>query len=344
MSKQIAFGLDIGSSTIKAVSLKHSGDKFAVDFIAVSPSLQKGMQSESLADLQNVAAEIKKMLSEAGVKSQLVNISLPESQIYTKIIEMPMAAEKDLVSALKWEMEQYIPLPPDQVRTDYQILAGGDAQNSKVNIFLVAAPIALIQKYEKVLELAGLTAQTIETEIISVLRALSPLVATPQASIIVNIGATNTNIAVVKNGILNTAFSIDLGGRAITRAIAADLGIDVNEAETYKKAYGLNKQAFEGKIGQSLNPILEAMASDIKKTMFAYKEKSGGDEVKQIVLSGGTALLPGIDVYFTNTLSTQVVVGRCWSSYNVQNVPEEIMYDAPSFNVVCGLALKDYFD
>lgn len=345
MSKTIAFGLDIGKSSIKAVSFKKAGDKFELEFASVAPPFNKGIDSESLADHQKLAELIKKMITDAGIKNTHVNISLPENQIYTKIIDMPFISDKELSSALKWELEQYIPLPLEQVRTDSQVLSISDVGGTRrMSVFIVAAPIHLIQKYEQVLEMAGLTAQTVETEIISSIRALSPLFAQPQPSILVSIGSSTTGVAIVKGGMLESVFTIDLGGLAITRAIASDLGISMEEAENYKKAYGLNKEAFEGKIGQSLNPILESIAGDIKKALFSYREKNSNIEIQQIVLSGGTSLLPGIDVFFTNVLGSQVVVGRCWNVWNIPNVPEEIMYDAPAFNVVAGLALKDYFD
>lgn len=340
-----AFGLDIGTTSMKAVSLKKTGEKYEVDFIAVAPANEKLILSESPVDQQKLAGQIRKMLDDAGVKMNLVNISLPENQTYSKIIEMPAISEKELASALKWEMEQYIPLPLDQVRTDYQILAESANGNTKtITVFIVAAPTTLIDRYEKVLEMASLTPATIETEVISVLRSLLPQVNTPEASMIVNLGASMTNIAIVKGGVLKTVFSVDLGGLAITRAISTDLGISMPEAENYKKAYGLNQEAFEGKIGRALNPILESIAGDIKKAIFSYKEKNQNEDVSQIVLSGGTSLLPGIDVFFTNTLNTQVVVGRCFNAYDVSNVPQEILYDAPSYNVVTGLALRDFFD
>lgn len=345
MSKTVAFGLDIGKSSIKAVSFKKNGDKFELEFASVAPPFNKGIDSESLADHQKLSELIKKMITDAGVKNTHVNISLPENHIYTKIIEMPFISEKELPTALKWELEQYIPLPLDQVRTASQILSVVDAGGAKrMNVFIVAAPINLIQKYEQVLEMAGLTAQTIETEIISAIRALTPLFPPNQPSMLISIGSSTTSVAIVKGGLLEAVFTVDLGGLAITRAIASDLGISMEEAENYKKAYGLNKEAFEGKIGQSLNPILDSIAGDIKKALFSYREKNNNLEIQQIVLSGGTSLLPGIDVFFTNALNSQVVIGRCWNIWNIPNVPEEIMYDAPSFNVVAGLALKDYFD
>jgi Tfp pilus assembly PilM family ATPase len=119
------------------------------------------------------------------------------------------------------------------------------------------------------------------------------------------------------------------------------LAVELGQADAYKKAYGLSKDAFEGKIGKSLFPILESILGDIKKTLLLYKDKNPNQSVTQIILSGGTAQLPGIDIYFTNQLNIQVVLGNALQVYDIKNVPPQVESDALSFNVVTGLALKD---
>ena len=335
------FGLDIGTTSIKALSLKKGGNSFAIETLGLGPAPQRGIMSESVEDLHAFAQAVKQVIESANIKQKEVNIALPESQVYTKIIEMPSLSEKELAAALKYEMEQYIPLPLDQVKTDWQVLSPSTAQNKTSRILLVAASLSLIRKYEAVMDEIGLVPLTIETEMLSVHRSIFPLVNTASSNMIVHMGAATTNIAVVENGELIMVFTVDKGGIAITRAISLDLGIDLGQADSYKKAYGLNKDAFEGKIGKSLFPILESILGDIRKTMLLYKEKNPNQPITQMILSGGSAQLPGVDIYFTNQLNIQVVLGSSFQVYDMQNVPPEVGTDSLSFNVVSGLALKD---
>lgn len=338
MSKR--FGLDIGTTSVKVVSLNKQKDNFVLDAIGFSPVAVNSILSESPVDQQVLADSVKNLLTQAGIKEKEVNLAIPESSVYTKIIEMPNLSDQELSAALRWEMEQYIPMPLDQVRTDWQVIRKAEAGQQMMDVLLVAAPLTTINKYETVLSLAELTAVNVETEIISVHRALHPLVVN-MPSIIVHLGATTTDIAVVKDGLLNMVFSIGVGGLAITRAIALDLGIDPKQAEEYKRAYGLTKDTFEGKIGKSLYPIMESIVGDIKKAMLSYKQKHNNEEIKQVVLSGGNAMLPGLDVFLTNTLNTQVVLGNCWDINEIQNVPDQVRMDFSRYNVVVGLALRD---
>ena len=187
----------------------------------------------------------------------------------------------------------------------------------------------------------NLRPESIESEVISVHRALLPLVNNTSSHMILHIGANTSSICIVKQGIIKTIISIPFGGTTISRAISLDLGIDSVQAENYKRAYGLNQDAFEGKIGKALAPILQSIVGDVKKTMLSFREKNANETISQIVLSGGSSLLPGLDVFFTNNLSTQVVLGNCFAAYNMGNVPKELIIQAPSFNVIVGLALRN---
>lgn len=348
------FGLDIGSTSIKSALVKKVGSEFTLESIAVSPSTPKGIISESLVDLEALADATRKMLISANLKTVNVAFSLPESQVYTKVIEMPLLSNQELSAALKFEMEQYIPLPLDQVKTDWVILGkteslsspGGGADvheqagKKTMDVMIIAAPLNIINKYEKLSEMLNLKPESIESEVISVHRALLPLVNNTSSHMILHIGANTSSICIVKQGIIKTIISIPFGGTTITRAISLDLGIDSAQAESYKRAYGLNQDAFEGKIGKALEPLLQSIVGDVKKTMLSFREKNANEAISQMVLSGGSSLLPGLDVFFTNNLSTQVVLGNCFAAYSMGNVPQELAIQAPSFNVVVGLALR----
>lgn len=340
--KAKTFGLDIGTTSIKAVSLKDEQKKITVESLAVSPFTAKNILSESQINQQTIASSIKEMLEIAQIKTRNVNVSIPASQVYTKIIEMPELSEKELATSLSWEMEQYIPLPLNQVRTDWQILDHFTKAGQKtMSVLIIAASVTVLQKYENILTLAGLKPASIETEMVSVHRALSPLLRVNESTLIVHLGSSTTNISISSGKVLRLIATIGLGGLAITRALSSDLGISSSQAEELKKTYGLKNDAFEGKVGKSLHPILESIIADIKRAILTYKEKNQNASINQVILSGGSALLPGIDAFFIENLGLQVVIGNTFSLYQIGNVPEEILEESSSYNVVVGLALRD---
>lgn len=340
--KSNTFGLDIGTTSIKAVSLKLDQKKITVESVAVSPFTAKSILSESQINQQTISASIKEMLSIAQIKTKDVNVSIPASQVFTKIIEVPELSEKELASSLSWEMEQYIPLPLNQVRTDWQILDHFSKSGQKtMSVLIIAASLTILQKYENILNISGLKPASIETEMISIHRALSPMLSANETSLIVHLGSSTTNISITSDKVLRFVATIGLGGLAITRAISSDLGIASSQAEELKKIYGMDNTTLDGKIGAALHPILEAIIADIKRAILTYREKNQGTSINKVILSGGSALLPGINKFFADSLGLPVSIGNTFTLFQIGNVPEEILAESPSYNVVVGLALRD---
>lgn len=334
-------GLDVGNNTIKVASLAKNADTYSLEAIAQIASPPKGISSDAVLDLQTLSQTIKQLIASSRIKTNTVALALPENAVFTKVIEMPQLSQTELSAALKFEMEQYIPLPIDKVKTDWQILGTSEeGQNKTMSVMLIAAPILLLDKYQKIMDMANLTAESIESEIISVHRALLPLISGAVSNMIVHMGATSTTIAIVRGGIIKMVFTINQGGDALTRSISIELGFDMQQAENYKRTYGFSQNQMDGKIGKVLATPVASIVADIKKTMLSYREKYNNENIKQIILSGGSAVLPGLDVVMSNALSTQVILGSAFAAYNMQNVPQELVAESPSYNVVVGLSLR----
>lgn len=337
------FGLDIGTTSIKVVWFLQQKEGLLLSAALSASTPPKGMLSESPVDLEMMAQAIKQIIEEGKIITPYVNVALPENQVYTKVIDMPALSDKELSSAIYWEAEQHIPVPLPNITLDWKVLEKPkEAQTEeKMRVLLVGAPTALLNKYQKILGMAGLTITSMETEILSAIRAL--ISKESPNTLIAQIGAVNTSLAIVKNGIVVFVYSVPTGGIAISRAIAADFGFTTDQAEAYKKTYGVSKEALEGKIGKTAQPVLMSIISEIKKSLSFYNEKYKNDAaVKQILLSGGTAKLPGVDAFFADAIGIETVVANPWTVLGSQNVAKEILDNATDYTIAVGLALRDY--
>lgn len=337
------FGLDIGTTSIKVVWFSQQKEGLLLNTALSRPTPPKGMLSESPVDLEMMAQAIKQIVEEGKITTPYVNVALPENQVYTKVVDMPALSDKELSSAIYWEAEQHIPVPLPNITLDWKVLEKPkEAQTEeKMQVLLVGAPTALLTKYQKIFGMAGLTITSMETEILSAIRAL--ISKESPNTLIAQIGAVNTSLAIIKNGIVVFVYSIPTGGVAISRAIAADFGFTTDQAEAYKKVYGVSKEVLEGKIGQTAQPILMSIISEIKKALAFYNEKYKNEAaVKQILLSGGTAKLPGVDAFFAEAIGIEAVVANPWTVLGSQNVAKEILDNATDYTIAVGLALRDY--
>jgi len=342
MTKQKAFGLDIGSNTTKAVWLAKAEHGFYLQSALTVQTPSHGMSSESPLDQEEMAKTIRTVVDSAKISTRFVNIALPESLVYTKVIETPMLSDKELSSAIYWEAEQYIPVPLSTITLDYKVLYRPEAKAAgrMMQILLVGAPTALVDKYEKVLGLAGLSLNIVETELLSLARAIIVEDTFP-STLLVSVGAISTSLAIVRGGVLVFAYSLPVGGLAISRAIAADLGFAIQQAEEYKKAYGLADSALGGKIGKVTEPILSSVLTEIKKAFAFYNAKYPDDPIKQIILAGGSAKLPGLTTYLTQNTGVETAIANPWKLLVAQEVPKDIIENASEYTVAAGLAMRE---
>lgn len=337
---KILLGIDVGSQTIKAVQL--SKDRkvrlLSAGFIA-TPKIEADLVGRT--DEQIIANSIKQLVHDMKLSTSEVSLSLPSYKVVTQVIETPMMSEKELESSIAWEAEQYIPLPLNKVKLDYTIISSNEAAK-KMKILLVAAPISLIEKYMRIMANSGLNPIAIETEIFAAARSINHSLPTLPNILLVSIGATNTEIAIIKNQMLSLTRTYPIGGNTLTRAISEELGFDFNQAEEYKKTYGIEEDKLEGKLSKIMSPFFANLFSEVDKTISYFREESPNEELMTLVISGGTAKLPGLMLATTKNIGVNSQVSNPFINLEVdQNVLASLNPDAPIYTTAVGLALRE---
>lgn len=344
MSK-VVVGLDIGFSSIKVVALEKEDPLYKLVSLGTIAAPQPGMVSDSEAELEAVADAIKKLLAAAQIESKEVIAALPETKVFTRVIDdLPYLSDGELPSAIKYASEEFIPMPIAEVNLYWQVLSRTSPKENptKTVVFVIASPKNVVNKYVKVLNLAGLKPKALETEIIAVSRSLIGNNPFSPSTLIVQMGATTTDLAVVSNGLILLTRSISTGGLALTRTIAQHFNFELSQAEEYKKVYGLSEDQLEGKVYEILAPIVDVILGEIRRVVQAFDSKHPGSQIKRIVLSGGGAKTPGLVIYLANKLGLEVQEADPW--YFVakeKSVVTKLASEAPLYSVAVGLALRE---
>lgn len=334
-------GLDIGSKTIKTVELQKNGASFSLAASGiVGYSGNPVARMEDPKEISAVAQVIKKLHSEAGVSGRDVVISVPEPQVFTRTIKFPLLTDAEIASAVKWEAEQYIPIPVNEAIIQHTIIARNEkATPPEVLVLLVAAPRVLVEKYTKVVSLAGLNPIAVETELLATSRALAP---PDKVVLIVDFGAGSTNIAVTKAGLLSFSRSIPIAGDAFTRAVSQGLGVNAVQGEEYKKTYGFESNQLEGKVKRALDPVLRLVVDEIKKAISYYQTEEKGDAPSAVIIAGGTSGMPQIITDLSSLLGMEVLVGNPFSKIQVDTeTAKRLAPYAPLYAVSVGLAMRE---
>src|SRR3989344_7193666 len=333
-------GIDIGTKSIKIVELSKEGGGFALNASGIVGF--NGNPIDKLTDdkeFANLAQVIKKLHKEAGVSDKNAVVSIPEQLVFTRTIKFPLLTDAEIESAVKWEAEQYIPIPVAEAIVQHSILERREKTSPpEVLVLLVAAPRAVVEKWTKVISLAGLTPVAVETELIAYTRVLAPI---DKTVLIVDLGATSTDIAIASRGLLSFSRSIPVAGEAFTRAVSQTLGVTPLQAEEYKKAYGLGEGQLEGKIKGALSPVLQMVTDEIKKAIHYYQTEEKGEAPGAIIISGGTSGMRELPSMLTNLLGTEVLIGNPFSKISVdEGTAKKLAPYGPLYAVAVGLALR----
>lgn len=335
------FGLDLGTSLIKAVQLKKERGQLVLQAAGSTFTPPKGLASDAPLDQEAVAEAVKKLLAEAKIGTKKVNTALPDAKVFSQVLELPLLTEKELKEALKWEAEQYIPFPLEEVNLDFTILEKKE-KIKKMDVLIIAAPLRLIEKYVNILRMAGLTPLALETEIIAVSRILASQISEEKTVMVINLGSSATNFSILKKGVFSFASSIPSGGDALARAISQELGFSLDQAEEYKKTYGLEEERLEGKIHAAIKPVMEKIIQEIQRALSFYEEKNPNDRITSLILAGGTARLPGIVSYLTQKLEAETQIGNPWANLRVDEKKfGPLINDSLLFAAATGLALRE---
>lgn len=331
-SKQKTFlGVDIGTSDIKIAQITNGSTSTLDTYGLVNLSYHIDTKSSDQA-INETASILKELIVQARVTTKKCVISLPNSAVFTSVIEMPKMSEKELNSAMEYEAKKYVPLPFSEVALSWSVVSANAANNS-VNVLLTAVPKQVRESYIRIFELAGLELEIIEIEALALIRSI--ITDTKINSVIIDIGAKSTGLNFVKQGFLHLTRNINVGGDTITDRIAETLHISSVRAEQFKKDFGVEKASF---IPEAIKPILGIIKTETKQLLTIYQ--SHGIAVDNIILVGGGASLPGIDQFFID-LGPKVLLGDPLSKVSYSQSAEPILKRfALHLPIAIGLALR----
>lgn len=298
--------LDIGTHTIKAISAKNGKQIQVLKAVDIPNSLGLVIP-QSDQETTQFSEMIANLLNDYKLDASDVRLSLPESIIANKVIEVPVLTDAELASAVGWQAEQYIPIPKDDLSLEYQVLFRPDKKmpDAKMKVLLVASRKSFVRKLNDIFLNLGIEPTVMETQMFSVIRALNLRSDDPE-TLIVHMGASNLDLAVVANGMFDFIFSTKNGAQLLTNAIAQSFALDLKQAEEYKITYGLNPEQLDGKLIQVILPIVNNVVVEIQKALRYFSQLHQGQTIKRVVLSGGPAEMIGFSQYLAQQINTEV--------------------------------------
>jgi type IV pilus assembly protein PilM len=336
-------GVDIGSSAVKAVELKvggKGGDEYQLLNIGMEPLVPEAIVDGAIMDSGAVIDSIQRLFQDARIKTPDVATGVSGNAVIVKKISLPQMTPEELAESIHWEAEQYIPFDIQDVALDYEVIEGAGA-GGNMDVLLVAVKKDKISEYTSALSQAGRTPQIVDVDVFALQNCFEMNYGVDPGRVValLNIGATIMNVNVVKGATSIFNRDIAAGGHQYTDAIQKDLNLSFEQAEALKKG-----EQVEGAAPESLYPILQAVseniALEIQKTFDFFRATSQEDRIDQILLSGGTAKIHGLQALLQERFGPVELLNPFLNvRYNEKDFNPDYLEDiGPSAAIAVGLA------
>lgn len=349
--------IDLSDQSVKIAHAQYQKRKAKLHGVARG-DLPPGLVVEgTVQDSAALAKAIGAVLRTSAVRrltEHAVAMTLPEEHCFIRTIRLPVMADKDFESAVRWEAEAAIPLPAGDAVVSWQII-GKTPDKTAIDVLVGGAPRSLAEGYVDTIRRIPLTPIAFEPESFAIARALlKPEDRDPL--LIIDMGREHTGVIIAQDRVVRLTANIPIAARVLTERIAAAKKISAKDADELKRRAGIVPEGEGGAVRDILLPVLNDLVNQIREffsyfethgpaSTVAQEEKQGkantppyasGTAIQRVLLTGGDAQLKGLPELFSEALRVPVNIGDPFR--NFQHIPRKLDRH-PLYTTVAGLAL-----
>ena len=285
-------GLDIGSSSIKAVELKQSKQGWELASFGLEALAQDTVVDGAIMDAPQVAAAIGGIFDKNQVKLKSVATSVSGHSVIVKRVTLPSMTEEELYDRIQSEASQHIPFDITDVNLDYQLL---ESMDSQIDVLLVAVKKDKILNHTNVLVQAGKTPTVVDIDAFALQNCYEANYDPDpgQTVALLNVGASVMNINIVRGGVPLFTRDVSVGGNQYTDSLQKELDLSYEDAERLKKGEAIAGVADDHR-ATILRSVSDILILEIQKTFDFFRATAAGENIQRIYIAGGSARVPGL--------------------------------------------------
>jgi type IV pilus assembly protein PilM len=330
-------GLDIGSSSIRAVEVRRAKDGYALSNFGQVPLPAGVVTSGVVQDSVAVTTALKQLWASCQFGTKHVRLGVTNPQLVVREMSIANLPAKERRQALPFQVKDALPLAVERSLLDFYPLEEAGA-NPTVRGLLIAMPKDSVMTAVDAAQKAGLKVDGVDLASFAMMRAASRLDA--QVEAIVDIGADVTSVVVHADGEPLIFRTVPRGGAEITASVAARLGISPMEAEALKCRFGLHGDGNPATVA-ALTDSVRPLASELRSSFTYLASGERQKQVTRVALCGGSALMPGLAEHLQQQLGITVLYADNASRLGDTRKGRERGFDSfvPSAAVSIGLTL-----
>ena len=338
-------GLDIGSSSVKAVELRKKGTSYELVNLGIEPLGQDTVVDGAIMDALSVSSAIEKIFNENSIKIKNVATSVSGHAVIVKRVTVSATKEEELRSAIPYEAQQHIPFDMTDVNLSYQVL-GPTVNGSGTDVMLVAVKREKILNHTNVLMQAGKIPTVVDYDGFAVYNAFEVNYdrAADQVAALLNIGASIMNIVIGRGGTPLFTRDISVGGNQYTDTLQKELDLSFDDAERLKQGFEVPNLTQDQTLPH-LRSVSEILLLEIQKTFDFFRQTASSENIQHIYVSGGTAKIMGLVDQLTAEFNLPVEIINPLQRVLIDPTKFDVAYldqIAARMSVAVGLALRSF--
>ncbi len=343
----VSIGLDISTNSVKVAEVSLGKGDPVLSNLGIVHLPEGVVRDGEIEDGVTMAEALKELWSKTGIRGRSVTLGIANQRVIVRPIELPYMEKEELDSALRFQVQEFIPIPIEDAILDFDIIEEFMTADEErmLTVLLVAAHKEMIQSFMEVLRASGLSPTAIDLKAFALPRSLIPLAALKagyeeaEAVCLVNVGAGMTNIAILKDNVPRFARFLLRGGDDFSRAIVNRLDIEPMEAEEIRRGKMVNEEALS-----ILQQEVSNFVGEIRRSIDYYIAQTQERAFSKVVLSGSGSATVNLVQEMSKGLRLPVEIGRPFQNLQLGKLPytaDELAEIEPSVAVCIGLALRE---
>lgn len=310
--QQSIIALNIGSQRISmGVFIPSKSGLVLKSYGATSILADPATEAARIPQVQLAIRELAKSLK---LGSQKAAYALSGQSVFVRFVKLPPLETEDMGELVKFEAQQNVPFPIDEVVWDWEKLQTGGIDNEVV---LVAIKADSLNDLNSVVAETGLGTRLVDCAPIALYNAFRyNYPAIEESVLLIDVGAKTSNL-IYADGPKFFTRSVSIGGSVLTSAIAKEYNISFAEAENTKLTSGLvtlggghagQLDEASAALGTIIRNSLTRLTAEIQRTNTLFRSQHGGAAPQKVLLAGGTANLPYLREFLEEKLNLPVEI------------------------------------
>lgn len=336
------FSLDIDEKFTKVVDAKKVGDVLEIVALGKAETPEYFYTGNIEKNIDNEVAQIKKLVETLNITKKNVNLIIPDSLTYSQIISMPLLNEKELITAIKYQADQFVPMPIEETNIDIEVISE-DQIEKKVLLLIVAAPKKIIERVQTTVELAGLNPESVENELSSNGRFINNFnksiidlykINQTQGLAIANFDTNFTSLSYFspKELVIIEVHRLSIGYQLFLKETQVNTDTDIKKSEQILKIFD-KKNLSSYPLEKIVQPLIKEVSDELRIFISKYNPST-------ILFTNKIFLFPSLVTALSEELSFPISIFNPYPLFKKSQLIETYKNELPVFVPAIGACLR----